>query len=61
MDAVFDASSVYPYHDLIVEIGRVEMAMERLEMRSEQEREQLQPRLESRMVHLREALSHLHA
>jgi hypothetical protein len=54
-------SGVYAHHDLMMEIGRVELAMEHLDHRSETERSQLRPRLESRMHRLREKLQELPA
>ena len=52
---------VFPHHDLLIEIGKVEMAMETLQRHAEQERAMLQPRLESRIVRLRTALQSLPA
>jgi hypothetical protein len=57
----FDFGPVYPRHDLLVEIGLTEMAMERLAVRNEQERVSLQPRLETRIHQLRQALQQLAA
>jgi hypothetical protein len=59
LDAGFE--KVFPRHDLLVEIGKVEMAMETLQRHAEQERAMLQPRLESRIVRLRTALQSLPA
>lgn len=59
MEMQFDFEPVYPHHDLLIEIGKVEMAMDHLDERSERERMCLRPRLETRMVRLREALDHL--
>ena len=59
MDNSFDFQPVYPHHDLLIELGRVEMAMEHLEERSENERQTLRPRLLSRMSHLRDELQRL--
>ena len=61
MNSTFDFQPVYPRHDLMIEIGKVQMAMEHLAARSEQERQQLRPRLESHMHRLRSALSQLAA
>ena len=61
MDTAFDFHPVYPRHDLLIEIGKVQMAMEHLAARSEQERQQLRPRLESHMHRLRDALNQLAA
>ncbi|HEY0199547.1 MAG TPA: hypothetical protein VGC19_13610 [Rhodanobacter sp.] len=55
----FDFQPVYPHHDLLVELGRVEMAMERLEEHDASERDVLKPDLESRMNSLLDALQHL--
>jgi hypothetical protein len=54
MDMNFDFEPVYPHHDLLVEIGEVEMAMDGLD-----DCDELQPDLESRMSSLLEALDHL--
>jgi hypothetical protein len=59
MEMLFDFEPVYPHHDLLIEIGRVEMAMDHLAERNERERVSLRPRLETRMTRLREELSHL--
>ncbi|WP_049620704.1 hypothetical protein [Frateuria defendens] len=59
MDSSLDFSPEYPRHDLLIEIGRVELAMERLAGRGERERRSMQPQLESRLRHLCEALAHL--
>lgn len=59
MDMNFDFGPVYPHHDLLVEIGQVEMAIDGLSEREENERDALQPDLESRMHSLLDALGHL--
>jgi hypothetical protein len=59
MDMNFDFATVYPHHDLLVELGQVEMAMEGLQARAQSERTVLQPDLESRMQNLLQALDHL--
>jgi hypothetical protein len=59
MDMSFDFQPVYPHHDLLVELGQVEMAMERLEEHDENERHVLKPGLESRKSSLLDALQHL--
>lgn len=59
MDLSFDFQPVYQHHDLLIELGRVEMAMEHLEERSENERQALRPRLLSRLSRLRDELQHL--
>ena len=61
MNNIFDFQPVYPRHDLMIEIGKVQMAMEHLAARSEQERQHLRPRLESHMHRLRNALEQLAA
>jgi len=61
MNNIFDFQPVYPRHDLLIEIAKVEMAIDHLAARSEQERVQLRPRLESHMHRLRSALSQLAA
>lgn len=57
MDMNFEM--LYPRHDLLVELGQIEMAMEGLGERDESERSSLQPRLESRMSALLETLRDL--
>jgi hypothetical protein len=59
MDMSFDFQPVYPHHDLLVELGQVEMAIERLEDHDENERGVMKPDLESRMNSLLDALQHL--
>ncbi len=59
MDTSFDFQPVYPYHDLLVELGQVEMALDGLGGCNESERDALQPGLESRMQSLLDALDHL--
>ncbi|MHA6206300.1 hypothetical protein ACXU4B_17875 [Dyella soli] len=59
MDCSFDFQPVYQHHDLLIELGRVEMAMEHLEGRTEHERQSLRPRLLSRMSRLRDELQHM--
>ncbi|MEO6801147.1 MAG: hypothetical protein ABI178_14510 [Rhodanobacter sp.] len=59
MDTSFDFQPVYPHHDLLVEIGEVEMAMDHLNEYESSDRDSLQPDLESRMESLLEALDHL--
>ena len=56
-----DFEPVYAHHDLLIEIGRVELAMESLEERAGEESSTLLPRLASRMQNLREALDDLPA
>jgi hypothetical protein len=59
MDMSFDFQPVYPRHDLMIELGQVEMAIDGLSEREDNERGELQPGLESRMQSLLEALDHL--
>ena len=59
MDMSFDFQPVYPRHDLMIELGQVEMAIDGLSERADNERGELQPGLESRMQSLLEALDHL--
>ena len=59
MDMNFNFEPVYPHHDLLVELGQIEMAMDGLYERDDSERKRLQPGLESRMHSLLEALDHL--
>ena len=59
MDMSFDFQPVYPHHDLLIELGQVEMAIDGLSEREDNERDALQPDLESRMQSLLEALDHL--
>ena len=61
MELSFNFEPVYQQHDLWMEIGRVEMAMEQLERRTERERSSLRPRLESRRHRLLEQLHQLSA
>lgn len=51
----------FEHHDLIIEMGKVEMAMERLEETAPRERGTLRPILESRLTRLRTQLGQLHA
>jgi hypothetical protein len=57
MDMNFE--TLYPRHDLMIELGQVEMAIDSLDERDDSERGSLQPRLESRMSTLLEALRQL--
>ena len=59
MDMNFNFEPVYPHHDLLVELGQIEMAMDGLYERDDSERKRLQSGLESRMHSLLEALDHL--
>lgn len=56
MDKSFDFQPVYPRHDLLVEIGEVEMAMDDLRDIYDASAE---PDLQARMESLIEALDHL--
>jgi hypothetical protein len=58
VDMSFDFQPVYPRHDLLVEIGEVEMAMDHLGDYELGDPDS-QPDLESRMNSLLEALDHL--
>lgn len=58
MDMNFDFQPVYPHHDLLVEIGEVEMEMDHLGDYSTDDDAQ-NPDLETRMLSLLEALDHL--
>jgi len=59
MDMSIDFQPVYPHHDLLIELGQVEMAIDGLSEREDNERSVLQPDLESRMQSLLDALDHL--
>lgn len=59
MELSIDFQPVYPHHDLLIELARVEMAMEHLDERSESERTVLRPRLMQRMSRLRDELQRL--
>ena len=59
MDMSFDFQPVYPHHDLLIELGQVEMAIDGLSEREDNERAAQQPDLESRMHSLLDALNHL--
>jgi len=61
MDLDIDFQPVYPHHDLLVELGEVEMAIEGLDDCANDERDSRQPVLESRMQSLQEALRRLAA
>jgi hypothetical protein len=61
MELSFDFQPVYQHHDLLIELGRVEMAMDYLEERSENERQALRPRLLSRLNRLRDELARMTA
>jgi hypothetical protein len=61
MDNCNEFAPVYLRHDLMVEIGRLELAMDHLVERDPVQQEQLRPRLASRMSHLLTELDHLPA
>jgi hypothetical protein len=61
MDNSNEFAPVYLRHDLMIEIGRLEMAMDHLAERDSSQQQQLRPRLESRMSHLLSELDHLPA
>jgi hypothetical protein len=61
MELSINFQPVYQHHDLLIELGRVEMAMDYLEERSENERQALRPRLLSRMNRLRDELARMTA
>jgi hypothetical protein len=56
-----DFEPLYAHHDLLIEIGRVELAIQELQQRTGEESSTLLPRLASRISHLREALGQLPA
>lgn len=59
MGRMLDFQPVYSHHDLLIELGRVEMAMERLQERGDHDDQALRPRLESRLQKLQLALQDL--
>jgi len=61
METSTEFEPVYPRHDLMIEIGRIEMAMDHLVERDVTQQKQLRPRLESHMHRLLDALEHLSA
>ena len=61
MDNCNEFAPVYLRHDLMIEIGRLEMAMDHLVERDTTQQQQLRPRLESRMHHLLNELDELPA
>jgi len=58
MDMNVDFEPVYPHHDLLVELGQVEMAIDGLSDSDDNDYGS-RPGLESRMNSLLEALDHL--
>lgn len=61
MDFHNEIAPVYMHHDLLIEIGKVEMAMDYLNQHDLARQEQLLSRLEAKMNHLRDELMHLAA
>jgi len=59
MDFNNEIAPVYEHHDLLVEIGKVEMAMDYLDQHDMARQEQLRSRLQNRMSHLRDELMQL--
>lgn len=57
----FELEPVYKRHDLLVELGKLEMAMEHLHERELSQQESVRPRLEQRMVRVRQEISQLAA
>lgn len=51
----------FEHHDLMIELGKVEMAMERLDDNTPGDRGTLRPILETRLTRLRKQLGHLNA
>ncbi|HEX2863461.1 MAG TPA: hypothetical protein VHN99_02740 [Deinococcales bacterium] len=60
MDAIFD-NSLFQRHDLLIEIGKVEMALARLAGHEETDKAQLRSRLETHAARLRQAFDRLAA
>jgi hypothetical protein len=59
MDFPSEIAPVYMHHDLLIEIGKVEMAMDYLNQHDMARQQQLLSRLEAKMSHLRDELMHL--
>jgi hypothetical protein len=59
--AMHTLEPVYRHHDLLIELGRLEMAIETLDERDAQEQVTLRPRLEQRMSLLQQAIAGLAA
>ncbi|MEP7185924.1 MAG: hypothetical protein ABI767_08800 [Rhodanobacter sp.] len=59
MDMNFDFQPGYRHHDLLIELGEVEMARDDLSAQENSERIEMQSSLESRMHSLLDALDHL--
>ncbi|TCV92429.1 hypothetical protein EC912_107137 [Luteibacter rhizovicinus] len=56
MNAVIAIEPDFRHHDLLIELGQLEMAMEHLAVQSGSESDALRPRIEQRMAQLREVL-----
>lgn len=61
MTNVLDFQPVYPRHDLLVAIGQVEMAIDRLQETADDDQRAMKPVLESRKHSLMSALQRLAA
>jgi len=61
MDINFDFRPVYRHHDLLIELGAVEMAIDGLGERAAEDRDTSKPALESRRHSLLDALNQLAA
>ena len=58
MNAVMSTNEpMIRHHDLLIELGSLEMAMERLNERNQLEQGRLRPRIEQRLARIREALA----
>lgn len=55
-DTVEAFDLMYPHHDLLIELGRLELAMEHLQNRPEADPAHLRPRLEQRRERLLQQL-----
>lgn len=58
MHSVINLEPLFPHHDLLIEIGRIELALEHMKRHDGSE---LQPRLETRMKRLQQQLDSLAA
>ncbi len=59
--ASLDLNLIRQRHDLMVEVGTLELALDSLQQRKEEERARLLPQIHARMQKLNEALAHLPA
>jgi hypothetical protein len=60
MNAVMSTNEpMLRHHDLLIEMGSLEMAMEKLNERNQAEQGRLRPRIEQRLAHIRETLAGL--